>query len=87
MMWKRIDKVLIIDNWLETMPQTTITHHPSTGSDHYPLLLEIINNEGSHTKYFKFLNCWVDSPNFLGIVKDYWDRRWMEIVCGNFTIR
>ena len=85
--WKRNNIGLINNNWVETMPQTTITHLPSTYSYHCPLLLEITNNEGSHTKYLKFLNCLVDSPIFLGIVKDCWDRRWMEIVCGGLTIK
>ncbi|KAG5599273.1 hypothetical protein H5410_030643 [Solanum commersonii] len=30
--------------------------------------------EEDHIKYFKFLNCWVDQPKFLDIVKAFWDR-------------
>ena len=56
------------------MPQTTITYLYSTGSDNYPLLMEIIIHDTNFTKYFKFLNCWVDNPNFLNIVKACWER-------------
>ncbi|XP_049375739.1 uncharacterized protein LOC125840542 [Solanum verrucosum] len=29
--WKRLDRALVTDAWLEKMPQTTITHLPSVG--------------------------------------------------------
>ncbi|KAH0674028.1 hypothetical protein KY284_025115 [Solanum tuberosum] len=72
--WKRLDRALVTDAWLEKMPQTTITHLPSVGSDHCPLLMEMNAREDDHIKYFKFLNCWTDQPNFLDIVKACWDR-------------
>ncbi|XP_049399716.1 uncharacterized protein LOC125863741 [Solanum stenotomum] len=72
--WKRLDRALVNDAWLEKMPQTTITHLPSVGSDHYPLLMEMNAREDDHIKYFKFLNCWTDQPNFLETVKACWDR-------------
>ncbi|XP_015161095.1 uncharacterized protein [Solanum tuberosum] len=72
--WKRLDRALVTDAWLEKMPQTTITHLPSVGSDHCPLLMEMKAREDDQIKYFKFLNCWTDQPNFLDIVKACWDR-------------
>ncbi|XP_055835240.1 uncharacterized protein LOC129903721 [Solanum dulcamara] len=36
--WKRLDRGMVNDKWLEVMPQTTITHLPTVGSDHCPLL-------------------------------------------------
>ena len=72
--WKRINIGLINNNWVETMPQTTITPLPFTVSDQCHLLLEIINYEVIHNKNFKFLNCQVDSLNFSRIVKACWDR-------------
>ncbi|KAH0639244.1 hypothetical protein KY285_035830 [Solanum tuberosum] len=56
------------------MPQTTITHLPSVGSDHCPLLMEMIVREEDHIKYFKFLNCWTDQPKFIDNVKTCWER-------------
>ncbi|KAG5580250.1 hypothetical protein H5410_050877 [Solanum commersonii] len=30
--------------------------------------------KNDHIRYFKFLNCWTDQPNFLDIVKACWER-------------
>ncbi|KAK4729629.1 hypothetical protein R3W88_022617 [Solanum pinnatisectum] len=38
--WKRLDRAMVNDRWLQYMPHTSITHLPS-GSDHRPLLMEI----------------------------------------------
>uniref|UniRef100_M1DWN9 RNase H family protein n=1 Tax=Solanum tuberosum TaxID=4113 RepID=M1DWN9_SOLTU len=56
------------------MPQTTITHLSSVGSDHCPLLMEMVAREEDQIRYFKFLNCWTDQPNFLDTVKACWER-------------
>ncbi|XP_015158404.1 uncharacterized protein [Solanum tuberosum] len=72
--WKRLDRALINDAWLEKMPQTTITHLSSVGSDHCPLLMEMVAREEDQIRYFKFLNCWTDQPNFLDTVKACWER-------------
>ena len=72
--WKRLDKAMVNDSWLEKMPQTTITHLSSTGSDHYPLLMEMTPSTTDHIKYFRFLNCWVDNPQFLETVKTCWEK-------------
>ena len=63
--WKRLDRAMVNDSWFESMPQTTITHISSTGSDHCLLLMEMISKESNYTKYFKFLNFLVDSPHFM----------------------
>lgn len=83
--WKRLDRGLSCDTLLELIPQTTISYLPSTDSDHYPLLLEIMNKEEGHTRYFKFHTCWVDNPNFLETVKSYWKREVTGIICGEST--
>ncbi|XP_015162434.1 uncharacterized protein [Solanum tuberosum] len=41
--WKRLDRSMVNDKWLEVMPQTTVEHLPSVGSDHSPLLMEMVN--------------------------------------------
>ncbi|KAM3218187.1 hypothetical protein P3L10_022717 [Capsicum annuum] len=40
--YKRLDRAMVNDKWLEIMPLSTITHLSSTSSDHCPLLLEIV---------------------------------------------
>ncbi|KAH0667664.1 hypothetical protein KY285_028870 [Solanum tuberosum] len=71
---KRLDRALINDAWLEKMPQTTITHLPSVGSDHCPLLMEMVVRVEDQIMYFKFLNCWADQTNILDTVKACWER-------------
>ncbi|KAK4706685.1 hypothetical protein R3W88_033751 [Solanum pinnatisectum] len=72
--WKRLDRSMVNDKWLEAMPQTTIEHLSSVGSDHNPLLLEMVRKNESHIKYFKFLHCWVDNDSFMETVQKCWDR-------------
>ncbi|XP_070034219.1 uncharacterized protein [Nicotiana tomentosiformis] len=44
--WKRLDRGLVNDNWLASFPATTITHLASSGSDHSPFLMDMnINDE------------------------------------------
>ncbi|XP_019224556.1 PREDICTED: uncharacterized protein LOC109206213 [Nicotiana attenuata] len=39
--WKRLDRGMVNDNWLRTFPATTITHLAAAGSDHSLLLVEL----------------------------------------------
>lgn len=71
--WKRLDRTLVNDKWLESMPQTTITNLPFEGSDHCPLLMEMVVRQENTMKYFKFLNCWVDNQSFMETVKACWN--------------
>ncbi|KAG5580314.1 hypothetical protein H5410_050941 [Solanum commersonii] len=72
--WKRLDRAMVNDRWLQDMPHTSITHLPSVGSDHCPLLMEMSARTEDHIKYFKFLNFWADQPSFLTTVTDCWSR-------------
>ncbi|XP_055814708.1 uncharacterized protein LOC129884436 [Solanum dulcamara] len=72
--WKRLDRGMVNDKWLETMPLTSITHLPSVGSDHCPLLMEMIDQHHNPIKYFKFLNCWPEQPSFMDLVENCWSR-------------
>lgn len=71
--WKRLDRALVNDKWLENMPHTSIYHLPSVGSDHCPLLMKMVNNQVTHIKYFKFLNYWADQPSFMNTVSNCWN--------------
>ncbi|KAH0734895.1 hypothetical protein KY285_010602 [Solanum tuberosum] len=51
--WKRLDRGMVNDSWVEKIPHTTITHLPSVGSDHCPLLMEINAINDNHIKYFR----------------------------------
>ncbi|WMV13660.1 hypothetical protein MTR67_007045, partial [Solanum verrucosum] len=73
--WKRLDRAMVNDKWLQHMPHTSITHLPSVGSDHCPLLMEMNTRAENHIKYFKFLNFWADQPSFLTAITDCWNRK------------
>ncbi|WMV30203.1 hypothetical protein MTR67_023588 [Solanum verrucosum] len=72
--WKRLDRAMVNDRWLQIMPHTNITHLPSVGSDHCPLLMEMNVRPENHIKYFRFLNCWADQPAFVETVTNCWNR-------------
>lgn len=72
--WKRLDRAMVNDHWLEKMPQTVITHLPSVGSDHNPLLLEMIDKQEHTIKYFKFLHLWVENENFMSTIQNCWEK-------------
>ncbi|XP_015159686.1 uncharacterized protein [Solanum tuberosum] len=46
--WKRLDRAMVNDKWLEVMPQTTIENLSSVGSDHTPMLMEMIRANARH---------------------------------------
>ena len=73
--WKRLDRGMVNDKWLDMMPQSNITHLPSVGSDHCPLLLEMNNIQTPVIKYFRFLNCWTDNETFLQTIENCWNRQ------------
>ncbi|KAK4707367.1 hypothetical protein R3W88_033056 [Solanum pinnatisectum] len=72
--WKRLDRAMVNDRWLQDMPHTNITHLPSVGSDHCPLLMEVNARSEDHIKYFKFLNYWAEQPSFAETIARCWDR-------------
>ena len=63
--------------WLDRMPQSNMTHLPSIGSNHCPLLLEMSNNQTTVIKYSKFLNRWTDNESFLPTVEKCWKRKFI----------
>ncbi|XP_019252919.1 PREDICTED: uncharacterized protein LOC109231741 [Nicotiana attenuata] len=73
--WKRLDRGMVNDNWLTSFPATIISHLASTASDHSPLLMEMhVRLEGAK-KYFKFLNCCTENASFLPLVQTVWDKQ------------
>ncbi|KAH0736538.1 hypothetical protein KY285_012245 [Solanum tuberosum] len=72
--WKRLDRAMVNDKWLQDMPLTSFTHLPSVGSNHCPLLMEMNAKHDNYIKYFRFLNCWADQPSFVETVTNCWNR-------------
>jgi len=82
--WKRLDRAMVNDKWLEVMPQTTIENLSSVGSDHTPLLMEMIRANESHIKYFKFLHFWVENGTFMKTVQQCGKKKCLVIQCGDY---
>ncbi|KAG5576484.1 hypothetical protein H5410_056618 [Solanum commersonii] len=61
--WKRLDRSMGNDKWLEVMPQTTIENLSSVGSDHSPMLMEMIRANESHTRYLD-----ISSSSIFGLI-------------------
>ncbi|XP_070050193.1 uncharacterized protein [Nicotiana tomentosiformis] len=58
---------------------TKVTHLSRICFDHVPLLIECGNSDPTHTRYFKFLNIWVDHDEYLNVIQ----QSWVEEVHGN----
>ncbi|XP_075091503.1 uncharacterized protein LOC142171710 [Nicotiana tabacum] len=76
---QRLDRVFYNDAWSSTFNISIVCYLPRIGSDHNVLLLNCSKSVTPPIKYFKFLNFWVDHPNFMDAVKGCWD----EYVQGN----
>nr|XP_016513972.1 PREDICTED: uncharacterized protein LOC107830829 [Nicotiana tabacum] len=70
--WKRLDRGLVNDNWLTFFPGTTITHLASAGSDHSPLLMEMHVRQETTRRYFKFLNYWFENDTCMPLILRVW---------------
>ena len=57
--WKRLDRAMVNDSWLEKMPQTTITHLSSTRSNHFLFLWKRFPHLliTSSISYFSIIGC------------------------------
>ncbi|KAL0304674.1 UNVERIFIED_CONTAM: hypothetical protein Sangu_3070300 [Sesamum angustifolium] len=70
-LWKRLDRMLVNEAWLETWPGASyISALPST-SDHSPLVLNG-TNRGADRAIFRFDNYLAQQPGFLSSVENIW---------------
>lgn len=65
---------MVFDKWMELMPRFSTTHLPIVGSDHSPLLMEIIEKDANPIKYFMILNCWTKLHCFMETFRSYCNR-------------
>ncbi|KAL0307851.1 UNVERIFIED_CONTAM: hypothetical protein Sangu_3008200 [Sesamum angustifolium] len=84
-LWKRLDRMLVNEAWLEKWPGSSyISALPST-SDHSPLIISGTNGEAERT-IFRFDNYLAQLPGFLGSVENIWKHHitgteMYEVVC------
>ncbi|XP_074305220.1 uncharacterized protein LOC141640268 [Silene latifolia] len=75
MVFSRIDRVLINDDWLAQFPDADITFHPEGLYDHCPCTATLWPTSIKRKGSFKFFNMWGQDANFLTIVNDIWDTK------------
>ncbi|KAK4383213.1 hypothetical protein Sango_2797500 [Sesamum angolense] len=84
-LWKRLDRMLVNEAWLDVWPGSSyLCTLPST-SDHSPLILTGTNRDAEHA-IFRFDNYLAHQPGFLDSVENIWKHRisgtsMYEIVC------
>ncbi|OIT28903.1 hypothetical protein A4A49_38525 [Nicotiana attenuata] len=71
--WKRLDRVLVKQDWMNNYDSTSVNHLTRTGSDHSPLLTIAKNTSQPTTKYFRFLDFWTNEEGFKEVEKQAWD--------------
>ncbi|XP_071940756.1 uncharacterized protein [Coffea arabica] len=71
--WKRLDRVLVNQHWLDFLPNTSVQHLNRATSDHSPLLVTLRPAAASFPKSFKFQSFWVSSLGLLLLVQSNWD--------------
>ncbi|XP_016491548.1 uncharacterized protein LOC107811177 [Nicotiana tabacum] len=77
--WKRLDRILVNDKWMQNFHNNYFRHLVRTGSDHLPLLTKCHSEKQEVIKYFRFLNLWVQQPDFLEVFQNNWSTQ----VTGN----
>ncbi|KAL0313715.1 UNVERIFIED_CONTAM: hypothetical protein Scaly_2907400 [Sesamum calycinum] len=84
-LWKRLDRMLVNEAWLEAWPDSSyICALPST-SDHSPLVLTGTHRDAEHA-IFRFDNYLARQPGFLELVTNIWQHHIVgtamyEVVC------
>ncbi|XP_019233788.1 PREDICTED: uncharacterized protein LOC109214330 [Nicotiana attenuata] len=64
--WKRLDRVLVNQEWMNIYDSTNVNHLVRTCSDHSPLLTIAKNTSQPTIKYFRFLDFWTNENGFKG---------------------
>ncbi|KAL0287657.1 UNVERIFIED_CONTAM: hypothetical protein Sradi_7119100 [Sesamum radiatum] len=70
-LWKRLDRLLVNDRWLEQWPDTTYVSLSARTSDHSPLVLRGDTSSRS-TGMFRFDNYLARSTEFIPSVRSIW---------------
>ncbi|XP_074288935.1 uncharacterized protein LOC141614080 [Silene latifolia] len=69
--YSKLERVLINADWLLSFTQTTAQFLPPGIVDHCPVILSFCD-DSLPKKQFKFLNCWIDHPDFKAKVTEAW---------------
>ncbi|KAH0679678.1 hypothetical protein KY284_020763 [Solanum tuberosum] len=70
--FKRLDRVLCNQEFLNILPSSEVLHLMRQGSSHAPLHVLCGSEEEITVRPFKFLNFWTKHPNFKKIIEENW---------------
>ncbi|XP_071919941.1 uncharacterized protein [Coffea arabica] len=71
--WKRLDRVLVNQSWLDLGVNTSVAHLSRVSSDHSPLLVTCFLAVGGGPRSFRFLDVWRSHGDFLKVVRQAWE--------------
>ncbi|KAI3464221.1 hypothetical protein Pfo_020884 [Paulownia fortunei] len=80
--WKRLDRILYSEDWLNLFHMTKVSHLPRIWSDHSPLLISMSMNLAKSPPSFRFLRMWTRHHSFWEILKQLL-RWWNKNVFGD----
>lgn len=69
---KRLDRILINEEWVEEYQKSSVEHLAKTGSHHNLLLFRCSNDNDQFIRYFKFLNFWTQQPEYIPLIEETW---------------
>ncbi|CAH9069343.1 unnamed protein product [Cuscuta epithymum] len=72
-LWRRLDRCLFNESFLDSFDQISVTNLNQAPSDHSPMLIQCLNNYHSGPKPFRFLNMWLTHNTFLNTVSQSWN--------------
>lgn len=70
---KRMDRVVLNQDFLQLFSNSEVHHLDRQGSDHSPLHVICKNDGKVHAKPFRFLNFWVNHLKFKETVQLSWE--------------
>ncbi len=69
----RLDRFLLLDNFVHLVGDISASILPLAGTDHWPISLQWKNLGNSNIKPFKFEAFWLTHPKFITVVNSAWD--------------
>ncbi|KAI3474575.1 hypothetical protein Pfo_029577 [Paulownia fortunei] len=72
--WKRLDRILYSEVWLNLFHMTKVSHLPRIWSDHAPLLISLSMNLAKSPPSFRSLRMWTRHHSFWETVKTLWQQ-------------
>lgn len=70
--WKRLDRVLISAQILDSLSNPHVQHLNRATSDHNPILFSVVSNSLPVPKQFRFQHMWITHDNFQEVVRQNW---------------